>query len=1190
MKRLLYLLLVGMFISNHAYSQDLITPSIYLQNSKISPNGYLYPSVSIANIGKKQAYYSKVGFYISTDSILTFSDSFIGSYDIKDLYPGSFDSLSTYFTLPSSIAKGRYYLFAYADYAGQVFETNEDNNSNYVGFTVADAEADLTVTTFNAPTTAIPGDVVTGTLVGVTNSGTDYSNYNTVGYFLSKDTIKDDSDVIIGTSFFYSIYPGGTVYNYPTLYIPTNTPAGNYYILAYADYENTSIEVNENNNTFVSPLTLQGASNDLLINNFFQVATNISLGGYLQPNVGVYNNGNSYIPNVYVGYYLSKDSTFDSTDTYLTYSYFGALPSGQGANSQPTIYLPYDIPTGEYVVLAVADHNGQIEETNETNNVMAFRIQVNTAQTDLTIAALYSPDFSVAGNYLYVSGYEYNEGNTANYNGHYINYYLSADSILDNGDTYLNGEYIYSIGSGEYRSFGANIGLPSNLSSGKYYILVVADAGNSIQETNEANNVSSRVLTIVEPTVDLTAALTRSDSSRISAGTYVSTILTEYNKGTAYANNHVIGYFLSSDSIYDIGDTYLRADYTYGIYSQSTSIIYPSLFLPANVPTGTYYLIAVTDYYNELSEVDETNNIAYLKINVEESSVDLTLSFLSSDSLSTTAGTTIYPTVLNKNIGTTNAGGHYISYYLSNDNVYDSTDAQLTYQYSYGVEAQNFEYLYTSISIPSNIVPGNYYLFAVTDAFSNVIEADESNNISSLKIRINAPSIDLQPYNLNVPPSTGAGTYVSATLYEFNNGTEYAPNHHVAYYLSNDTIADASDVSLGYEYVYGFSGGNYNYLYPSLYIPSYVSKGNYYVIAVVDAYYYVNESNENNNTVFTKIKVTVNGVDLTSSALSVTNTNPSAGSFIYATSTETNEGSDNASSHFVGYFLSNDSLYDESDMYLAANYVAGLASGKSFTLHPALYLPGTVKDGVYYLVTVADYGNSNYEYDEYNNTKAIRIVVGNPVFDADLVVNYLNIYRDSINWAGSYVMLQLNESNVGTTLASQHRTSFYLSTDTIISWEDTYLGEQYVRPLSAGEMFDTTTYVQIPYNTVQGNYYILAVADDYNSVPESREYNNIGFGSLNVHSIVTGIANTHTKASNIQAYPNPTNGIVQFSNLENVEEIQVADLNNKVLMSQKVASLGDKLVDLSAFGNGVYLIKTISDGIASSSHKIVLTK
>lgn len=77
-----------------------------------------------------------------------------------------------------------------------------------------------------------------------------------------------------------------------------------------------------------------------------------------------------------------------------------------------------------------------------------------------------------------------------------------------------------------------------------------------------------------------------------------------------------VGYLLSDDIVYDASDSYFGSDGADLGSTNTSEHETAAIPIPASKPTGTYYILFVADYNNEVEEVDETNNVAYVQINI----------------------------------------------------------------------------------------------------------------------------------------------------------------------------------------------------------------------------------------------------------------------------------------------------------------------------------------------------------------------------------------------------------------------------------------------------------------------------------------------------------------------------------------------------------------------------------------------
>jgi M6 family metalloprotease-like protein len=80
------------------------------------------------NQGPAGAAASTLSFYLSTDATITTADRKLSDVSVTSLAAGASKALSSYVTLPTSLAAGTYFIGAIADRAAVVAESNETNN------------------------------------------------------------------------------------------------------------------------------------------------------------------------------------------------------------------------------------------------------------------------------------------------------------------------------------------------------------------------------------------------------------------------------------------------------------------------------------------------------------------------------------------------------------------------------------------------------------------------------------------------------------------------------------------------------------------------------------------------------------------------------------------------------------------------------------------------------------------------------------------------------------------------------------------------------------------------------------------------------------------------------------------------------------------------------------------------------
>lgn len=203
------------------------------------------------------------------------------------------------------------------------------------------------------------------------------------------------------------------------------------------------------------------------------------------------------------------------------------------------------------------------------------------------------------------------------------------------------------------------------------------------------------------------------------------------NQGIAAAGTFAVGYYISSDEIFQADNDLFLCSRTVtalaaGASDPATGTIRTTCAIPA-LSYSNYYLVAVADSGNNVIESNEINNsraranlilgpdLAPQAVNVSKSGSTLTLK----DRV--------------KNQGSAPADAFTISFYLSSDTSYqDSSDyficSRSVSSLGVGIQNPTSGTTTTSCSIPTSAPAGTYYVIVVDDAANSVMESDENNN------------------------------------------------------------------------------------------------------------------------------------------------------------------------------------------------------------------------------------------------------------------------------------------------------------------------------------------------------------------------------------------------------------------------------------------------------------------------------
>jgi subtilase family serine protease len=217
-----------------------------------------------------------------------------------------------------------------------------------------------------------------------------------------------------------------------------------------------------------------------------------------------------------------------------------------------------------------------------------------------------------------------------------------------------------------------------------------------------------------------------------------------------------------------------------------------------------------------------------------------------------------------------------------------------------------------------------------------------------------------------------------------------------------------------------------------------------------------------------------------------------AGQSFEVSDTTKNQGSGAAPDSVTSFYLSPNSSWDAADTPIGSRDVPGLAAGALSTApSTTLTIPTDTPTGTYYVLAKADSASAVTETSETNNVKADQIKIG-----PDLMVSALSVPTSA--GQGMTIAVTDTTKNNGAGTAGASVTRFFLSPNTSFSETDTPLETRPVGALAAGVSSVATTNVTIPGSLQTGSYYLIAVADVTDAVPETSESNNTRYSLIRI--------------------------------------------------------------------------------------------
>jgi len=339
-------------------------------------------------------------------------------------------------------------------------------------------------------------------------------------------------------------------------------------VTATIDIENVIAESNESNNAKTETVTFSNPSPtaDLIISDIVWSPESPEIDDKVTFTVSIKNQGTKASGASHVDYYID-DVLIDS-----------AFVNNIDAGNTVTNTLTWKAEAGSHTIKTVADINDSVFETNETNNEKTETISV--IAPDLVVSgATWSPLTPSMGDKVTFTVSIKNQGNMKS-DGSRVAYYIDSSTAGEH--------YITPIDAGA----SVNMTFTWTVQAKLHGIMVVADIGNSVSESDESNNAR----TITVPAPDLIIDEITWSPENPSENTTVIFTVTAMNQGGSKAD--------LSHLVYYIGDSGQTPVHINQIITGDTS----KRTFTWKAQAGTHILKAIADEGNNIIESDESNN------------------------------------------------------------------------------------------------------------------------------------------------------------------------------------------------------------------------------------------------------------------------------------------------------------------------------------------------------------------------------------------------------------------------------------------------------------------------------------------------------------------------------------------------------------------------------------------------------
>lgn len=490
---------------------------------------------------------------------------------------------------------------------------------------------------------------------------------------------------------------------------------------------------------------------------------------------------------------------------------------------------------------------------------------------------------------------------------------------------------------------------------------------------------------------------------------------------------------------------------------------------------------------------------------------DLVMTDVTPHSATANQGGTLSVTNTAKNQGPVSSGLFRVGFLLSTDSIYGNGDdvAITTIRTVFSLGPGDSNTATTNLYIPSTTPGGTYHVCATADKLGQVDESDESNNALCSPGTITLPKADLVMTAVSTTTTAVLpGQPLSVTNSVKNQGGFKAGTFRIGFYLSLNSDGSTQDKAItNYRAVSSLAAGATNTASTTVTIPYTTFSGSYFICAVADSLYQVDESSETNNVGCTTISTLVQGdPDLIMTQVEPNASSVSAGGTLSEMDTVKNIGTGPARPFSIAYSLSVDTTYGNGDdLALLPPRTIGnsqndpaLLEGDSNSATTVLNIPAATPPGTYHLCAVADWNNLVYESSESNNSlcsSATIAIVPIP----DLIVTALSTTASAANPGGT-IPVSISLTNQGGVTAGTSVVAFHFSPNATYGDSDDIPS---VTTWTSGSLYQgttvsITTQINIPATTPQGPYHICVMADSTGAVTEGDESNNTSCTSTTV--------------------------------------------------------------------------------------------
>lgn len=794
--------------------------------------------------------------------------------------------------------------------------------------------------------------------------------------------------------------------------------------------------------------------------------------------------------------------------------------AGESVTDEFTATIPYDWYGDTYFIVD-ADVNDAVYELANTANNSGVSDLINTL---LTPGADFEP-YNMNAPYRISSGTKFDVSYSVRNIGPGVPFsntwtdkvYISSKNTGLDDSAKLIGQFTqkgyYKIDGSDYQyegdSYSATRSVSfSGLQSGTYYIYIKVDADNAVLEYDGENNnvIMSKAITLADP--DLTVEIISISEETLSTDSKVAVTWKLKNIGTADIQNATVkdGFYASSTTNGANAISLGTATNTVSVVAGGEKTFRTNITIPKNSSlNGTRYVYVKTNIDNTLTESSTANNssasvakqLVYAEdpTTVQVNGTNMTISALSVAS-TTTPGTSLTLSYNVKNTGSLAIDKEVKQeIFISKSSTFDSSAKALsvagTLPTTNGLQAGASVTANVSITIPSDIQGGQYYLFAVTNNDRSLAEKKYDDNQVKSPVYVNGNLPNLTASNLTLPATvmTSEKTEVSWTL--SNVGTWDAEDAVCTVYLSTDATLSSNDKQLASVRSGKLAKNGSVNMKATIELADNVVGTRYLIVKANTSN--TEESTTDDNIVSQQFTAKQSPLpDLVISDLSTEGT-LRGGQPVTIKAKVTNNGDSetHADKWTEVFYLSEGYTLDVNKAIKLGSktHVGTLAKDGSYDIKADFTMPMSAK-GYYVLFAVADGTDALTEKSKDNNQTKVAVYVEDPSdTPADLTVTKMAV--PSRIMAGEAITLSYNIANQGEYAAKgKLRDVLYMSKDNKWDENDTMIGvvngDVNIDPATEITRTVTGRITNMP----EGDYYLIVRTNSTHAIAENDYDNN----------------------------------------------------------------------------------------------------